>query len=146
MESLLAYALLFSSGLAPSEEYGAILDAAFLREPESEILLELEWHSADLKDAVCRIRSYCIEHRDELDFMTLGRCLLSRLEALYRGGELDLKSFGAKTYRLWETLPPPLQGALPFSALCYADDPLSWGDEAQTREIYEKMFRFYDAQ
>lgn len=32
----------------------------------------------------------------------------------------------------------------PFFTMCYADDPLSWGDKDQTRELYEQMFRFYD--
>lgn len=31
----------------------------------------------------------------------------------------------------------------PFKALCYADDCLSWGDEKQTRELYEKAFQYY---
>ena len=33
---------------------------------------------------------------------------------------------------------------MPFISLCYADDPLSGGDEAQTRRVYETLFKFYD--
>jgi hypothetical protein len=32
----------------------------------------------------------------------------------------------------------------PFWTLSYADDPLSWGEERQTHEIYEKMFGYYE--
>lgn len=28
--------------------------------------------------------------------------------------------------------------------ICYADDPLSWGDEKQSREIYEEMLEYYE--
>lgn len=46
-------------------------------------------------------------------------------------------------YRLWEELPQEVQMKEPFWALNYADDPLSWGDEEQTRELYEKMMNYY---
>ena len=47
-------------------------------------------------------------------------------------------------YNLWEDLPGQIQDIELFWALCYADDPLSWGDEEQTRSIYENMMNFYD--
>lgn len=31
----------------------------------------------------------------------------------------------------------------PFHTLSYADDPLSWNDEKQTRKLYEELFEFY---
>lgn len=31
----------------------------------------------------------------------------------------------------------------PFHTLSYDDNPLSWGDEEQTRKIYEDFFDFH---
>lgn len=46
-------------------------------------------------------------------------------------------------YLEWESLPGSIQNIEPFWALSYADDPLSWGDEEQTRKIYEHMLNNY---
>ena len=46
-------------------------------------------------------------------------------------------------YSLWESLPGNIQNIEPFFTLSYADDPLSWGDEEQTRNIYEYMLNYY---
>lgn len=55
----------------------------------------------------------------------------------------DIKKFSEAMYSLWENLPPILQDEEPFYTLSYADDPLSWGDEEQTRKIYESIFNYY---
>lgn len=34
----------------------------------------------------------------------------------------------------------------PFWTLSYADDPLSWGDEEQSKALYEEAFDFYRKQ
>ena len=47
-------------------------------------------------------------------------------------------------FGLWESLPGNMQNMEPFWTLCYADDPLSWGDEAQTRNVYEHMLDYYE--
>ena len=47
-------------------------------------------------------------------------------------------------YSLWESLPGNLQNMEPFWSLCYADEPLTWGDEAQTRSLYETMLSYYE--
>ena len=36
-----------------------------------------------------------------------------------------------------------LQKQQPFWSLSYADDPMSWGDETQSRELYRDMLAFY---
>lgn len=58
---------------------------------------------------------------------------------------MDIQRFGNAMYSLWENLPGNLQDMQPFLTLCYADDPLSWGDEKQSREIYEEMLEYYEA-
>jgi hypothetical protein len=40
-------------------------------------------------------------------------------------------------------LPSVIQSVEPFWSLSYADDPLSWGDVNQTKELYEEMLNFY---
>lgn len=47
-------------------------------------------------------------------------------------------------YQLWQYLPSELSEKEPFDILCYADDLLSWGDEKQCRELYEKALFYYD--
>ena len=46
-------------------------------------------------------------------------------------------------YLLWKSLPGEIQDKQPFFTLSYADDPLSWEDEKQTRFIYENMLNYY---
>lgn len=46
-------------------------------------------------------------------------------------------------YSLWENLPGNIQDIEPFWTLSYADDSLSWGDEEQTRNIYEHILNYY---
>lgn len=57
---------------------------------------------------------------------------------------MEIHSFAEKAYVAWNMLPKSIDQTEPFWTLSYADDPLSWGDEKQTREIYEKMFRYYE--
>ena len=56
----------------------------------------------------------------------------------------ELKQFAEKMYMLWESLPGNIQEEAPFFILSYADDPLSWGDEEQTRKLYEDMLAYYN--
>lgn len=101
MEELFVYAVLLYEEIILKDLYQEKLHALFLKHPESEVFLELEW-------------------------------------------EADIKQFANKMYSLWKNLPDKLQDEQPFFQLSYADDPLSWGDEKQTRSIYEKMFHYYE--
>ena len=47
----------------------------------------------------------------------------------------------AKLY--WESLPENVWHIEPFQTLCCADDPLSWGEEEETRKIYECILNYY---
>ena len=68
---------------------------------------------------------------------------MSKLQAVYENCS-DIKYFAGRMYNLWESLPGNIQNKEPFWTLCYADDPLSWGDEEQTRSIYEYMLSYYE--
>lgn len=47
----------------------------------------------------------------------------------------ERKQFAEKMYSLWESLAGNIQEEEPFFMLSYADAPLSWGDEGQTRDV-----------
>lgn len=140
MEELLVYAFLLGEGLEVEEEYQIRLDNLFVNNPTDDDLLELEYLSSDLKESVIYIRTHFDYENFNQD--VFGRALMQELKKCYENTEL--KIFARKMYLLWKNLPDNIQHVEPFFILCYADDPLSWGDEKQTRELYEKMLNYYD--
>lgn len=104
------------------------------------ILLELELCTQDLTASANLLHQDWMEHWPRFPTASFRRFLFGQLAKTYNQTE-DLRQFSRKTYLLWQLLPAPLQKEQPFWALSYADEPLSWGDEAQTRKIYEEIFR-----
>ena len=139
MEELLVYAILLYEELITEDEYNKRLDELFLNTPEDNELLYLEWET-DIKKAIIYIRTH-IDYNN-LDLEQFGRILMSKLKTAYVNCP-DIKHFAGRMYNLWENLPGNIQNIEPFWTLCYADDPLSWGDEEQTRNIYEHMLNYY---
>lgn len=66
------------------------------------------------------------------------------MESGYEKCHCNIHEFAGRMYKLWKSLPDCLRYIEPFHTLSYADDPLSWGDEKQTREIYEELFKYYE--
>lgn len=56
---------------------------------------------------------------------------------------MNIHKIASGLYNLWFSLPSNFQDIEPFRVLSFPDDPLSWGDEKQTREIYEGLFEYY---
>lgn len=139
MEELLVYAILLNEDLATESEYGKRLDELFLTDPENDDLLYLEWET-DIKKAIIYVRTHM--DYNNLDPDRFGRILMGKLKAVYVNCP-DIKCFADRMYRLWKILPGNIRNIEPFWALCYADDPLSWGDEEQTRSIYEGVWDYY---
>ena len=139
MEELLVYVILLCEKLVTEDEYNKRLDELFLNAPENDDLLYLEWET-DIKKAIIYVRTH-IDY-NHLDTEQFGRILMSRLKAVYVNCP-DIKRFAGRMYSLWESLPGNIQNIEPFWTLSYADDPLSWGDEEQTRNIYEHMLNYY---
>lgn len=139
MEELLVYALLLYEELVAEDEYYKRLDELFLKTPENDDLLYLE-SETDIKKAIIYVRTH-IDYRN-LDAERFGRILMDELKAVYINCP-DIKYFADRMYGLWAALPGNIQNMEPFQTLCYADDPLSWNDEAQTRNIYERMLNYY---
>ena len=142
MEELLAYAILLYEDIVTEEEYQKRLDALFLEHPDDRILLDLECET-DIQEAVIYIRTQLDYGYIGLHPETFGRTLMKKLKDYYDRCT-DLRQFGSKMHSVWESLPGRLYNQEPFWTLSYADDPLSWGDEEQTRSFYERMFAYYE--
>lgn len=140
MEELLVYAILFYEEIVITEElYQKRLDLLFLESPDNEMFLNLEWET-DIRKAMVYIRTNF--NYQNLKRETFGAILMKILKEYYSNCS-DIKIFADKMYSLWESLPGSIQDEEPFWTLSYADDPLSWGDEKQTRSLYENMLNYY---
>lgn len=135
MEELLVLALLLDEDMVTEEAYHKRLDELFLNDAENDDLLYLEWET-NIKKAILYIRTR-VDGR-VLDEERFERILMSQLKGYYNNG-VDIKDFADRMYHVWGNLPGTLQNREPFFTLSYADDPLSWGDEEQTRSIYENL-------
>ncbi len=144
MEELLVYALLLYQELVTETEYNKRLDEMFVNTPENNDLfndlLYLEYET-DIKKAIVYVRTHI--NYNNMDINLFGKILMSKLKEVYKNYS-DIREFAYRMYSLWEALPGNLQDIEPFWTLSYADDPLSWGDEGQTRNIYESMLCYYE--
>lgn len=142
MEKLVALCCLWVFGLGTREDYYAELDRLFLENPEDDLLLELEELGGDRAAALARIGWLA----DRLNIDLFGKELFAALEKVYNENKFPLAQFGRRCYKMWCALPyRPYQyeHIEPFSTLIYADDPLSYGDEKQSRELYQWAFDYY---
>lgn len=144
MEELYAELLLWYVGFHSSDAYNALLDFKFLNNAGNDIYLELESCSSDLLDSMGRFLRYweyeCVDFNSGL----FGKQLFSDLKTVYNTNTVEISDFGDRCYKLWCMLPASISEMVPFQILSYADDPLSWGDEVQARQLYEDAFAFYD--
>ena len=142
-QSLLPYAYVMKAGLDAekiyADEYANALDAVLEKHPDNRFLRELECIDGAEQSAEF-ILSEC-EHAivSPDDF---GKGFLQLLRSVYQ--DTELSAFSKSMYELWGKLPDGVMNIEPFITLNYADDPLSYGDEAQTRRIYERLFEYYD--
>jgi hypothetical protein len=141
-EELLVYAHLLSVGITSLSEYCEYIGELFMKTPDNSLLLDLEWHSSDIQKTISEIRGIC--SGKAINYDVFGQFLISKLKGIYFENRMSIQDFCTKAYAIWNQLPDEINQAEPFFSLCYADDPLSYGDEKQTRDIYEKMFCFYD--
>ena len=140
IERLLSYATLLNCELMTLNKYNDYLNEIFLQHPDNDLLLELQWCSNDIKNTIGTICEY--SSKVEIDYDVFGKLFFNELKLAYK--EMDINSFAAKAYSAWNLLPDKIKEIEPFFTLCYADDPLSWGDENQTREHYENTFVYYE--
>lgn len=138
MEELFVYALLCSEGVDLWTMYSQALDKIFMEEPGNEEYLSLEEMTP--KEAV--LHSISVMNRVEFDSECFGKILMKSLQQLYK--DTDLEIFAQKVYSLWRKFPEAICKEEPFFTLNYADDCLSYGDEEQCRQLYEKAMHYYD--
>lgn len=74
---------------------------------------------------------------------SFGKVLMKGI-ADYYNKCMDMQEFGSKMYSLQQNLPEHISYVESFYILSYADDPLSWGDEKQARELYENAIGYYN--
>lgn len=142
VEQLLSYATLLSVGLMSVKEYNNILDELFLEMPEDSLLLDLEFVSSDISETISIINDYCLKR--SVDYDVFGRSLMNALKKTYHEYGSNIENYTSAIYTLWGTLPLSIRSNEPFHTMCYAGDPLSWGDEKQSRELCEEMLHYYD--
>ena len=138
MEELFVYSLLCDVGYEKYDEYREVLDNLLLCNPEDEVLLDLE--GRDYKDAMLHL--YQLMNELSFDTIEFGNQLMSKLKPIYE--ESDIVVFGKKMFDLWNLLPDKINCEEPFHTLSYADDCLSYGDEIQCRELYERALSYYE--
>lgn len=138
MEELFVYALLYSEGFDVWAMYSNILDKLFMEDSENENYFSLEEMAP--KEAV--LHTIAIMHRSTFDSKYFGKILMESLQQFYENTAIEI--FAKKMYSLWNKLPGFIDKEEPFFTLCYADDCLSYGDEYQCRQLYEKAMHYYD--
>lgn len=125
-------------GYEKYDEYKKSLDCLFLSDLSNEELLDLEGRTD--KDAILHtISSFNVSKKNIDEF---GKQLMRALKPIYY--ESDIVDFGNRMYELWNRLPDHISKVEPFHTFNYADDCLSYGDEKQCRELYEKAFNYYE--
>lgn len=144
IETLLVYSALAYVGLVPKQKYSDYLDDEFLKNPDNELLFELEWHSSDI---IKSINLICRHGRTaDFDSASFEKMLFEKLEIIYFMKTIDINEFAKKTFAIWQILSPILPyntDGYCFNDLNYADDFLAYGDEKTARKFYEDMFNFY---
>ena len=143
MERLICKSLLWKIGLTTGEEYHKTLDEMFLATSDKDILLDLESCSSDCETTFDILQRYWKYECNDFSVVTFGKCLLEDLKTIYFSNTFTITEFGKRCYSLWQQLPSEIDTKEPFYTLSYANEPLSWNDEAQTRKLYEDILEFY---
>lgn len=135
-------AILSEVDLINSSCYFERLNHYFLNNPENTILLELEFLYSDINGAIYKLLPLNVTN--QIDYHYFGKILFKEIENIYLSNSFTINDFGQKMYLIWNLyIPHPFHEQEPFWTLSYADDCLSYGNEKQTRELYEKAFQFY---
>jgi hypothetical protein len=94
IEFLMSCATLLSVGLMSHKEYSEILDALFIKAPEDDLLLDLEYASADINKTISIIRCHNADYA--IDYCIFGIRLMEGLKRAYRDYGMGLEAFAEK--------------------------------------------------
>ena len=143
MERLICKSLLWKTGLTTGKDYNKKLDEMFLANSDNDMLLELESCSSDCDATFDVLQRFWKYEYNDFSVDTFGKYLLEDLKAIYFSNIFSIQDYAKMCYSIWQQLPSELNTVDPFHTLSYADEPLSWGDKAQTGKLYEELFDFY---
>lgn len=137
-EKLFAYALLIDEGYDMWSQYSNTLDTLFLDHPNNEEYLKLE-SITNIKETA----HYLINkmNYEIFDIIIFGSEMMKLIRPIYINS--DIHEFGRHMYSIWGKLPGSIQNVEPFEKLCFADDPLSYGDVEKSRQMYEEILKYY---
>ena len=141
-EKIYAFVLLLQADIVTKEAYTNFLHALFLGASTNEWLLELELASNNLAETQTIINEALNGRKTPLNHAVFGKTLFENLRKQYEKNALSMEDFGRKAYHVWNLLPGEMRQTEPFWTLSYADDCLSYGDEAQTRKLYVDAFSY----
>lgn len=148
MEKLTALLLLRLSGFGSAEPYFEELDRLFLERPDDDFWFELEDCLKDLRGHWARISERFAANIGGYDISKFGRELSGGVQEFFdenvSTGKITLREFGRMGYKLWLLL-SDLNVEVhsdPFVVLCYADEPLDYGDEKQSLDLYRFFLIF----
>lgn len=81
IERLLSYAILLKCGFITLDKYNEYLNEIYLQQGDNDLLLELQWCSADTKKTIYTI----LEHsrKAEVDYDMFGKLFLDELKVIY---------------------------------------------------------------
>lgn len=130
METLYAQCLLWALGLATGEAYADTLHRAYRAQPESALLTGLEACTTDPGHSLSLLEAAAAAQGNAFSQAAFAKALFSGLQTVYTENHFELTHLGKKCYALWKALPTSLRNEEPFLTLSYAQDSLSWGDEA----------------
>lgn len=144
IETIYVYLCLLRGGFIDESIYNEVLDKLFLQNPESELLLELEFLSGEVEKSWIYLHQYCVgDNHISYNYLQFGKILFSYLESVYRSNRMEIREFSRKAYNVWNMLPTHIYETDMFWVLNHADDYLAIGDEKSAIELYEKAFSYY---
>ena len=141
-EKTYAIIVLFLAGMITPDDYNSCLDKIFLENPENDLLTDLEFASNDFDETRSIINEYILKTKLNIDYSVFGSALFEKISEVYNNNITDIEFFACKAYSVWKLLPHEISAKEPFWTLSYADECLSYGDEKQTRKLYEETFSY----
>ena len=110
LEKIYALVLSLQSEIISLTEYNNLLDSLFLENPESELLIDLEFASNNLSETINIVNGFIFKTKQQLNFDAFGSALFDKIYWLYRKNSLPLDEFGRRAYHVWNLLPEEFSG------------------------------------
>jgi len=145
-EIIYFYNILLRVGLVEFSEYKEWLDNVFLEDTENqnELLIELEYATNSKDKTIQILDEFFYDKQSCLDYDLYGKMLTGYIKKIYMNNKCDVEDLSHKLYDMWKSLPYDIDTQEPFHMMSYIDDPISYGDRAQTIDLLERFIDFYE--